>query len=90
MLQFFVDLFAVNVMDDLVHVDLFLVNVTDDLVLIDLISVNVTDDEEHYPVHFCCKSGHLNVLSYLLEKKALPHVCNIYGDTPLHLWVTSQ
>ena len=117
-MQFFVDLFAVNVMDDLVHVDLFAVNVTDDLLLVDpisvnvtddlvfvdlisvnmtvdlvlvyLISVNVTDDEEHYPVHFCCKSGHLNVLSYLLEKKALPHVCNIYGDTPLHLWVTSQ
>lgn len=48
-------------------------------------SVNVKDDEEHYPIHFCCKSGHLNVLSYLLDKQALPHVCNIYGDTPLHL-----
>lgn len=47
--------------------------------------VNVKDDEEHYPIHFCCKSGHLNVLSYLLDKQALPHVCNIYGDTPLHL-----
>ncbi|XP_060602558.1 serine/threonine-protein kinase TNNI3K-like [Ruditapes philippinarum] len=48
-------------------------------------NVNVKDDEEHTPIHFCCKSGHLVVLHYLLEQKADPHVVNIYGDTPLHL-----
>jgi len=50
-----------------------------------LILVNVKDDEEHTPIHFCCKSGHLVVLHYLLEQRAEPHAANIYGDTPLHL-----
>ena len=49
--------------------------------------MDIQDDEEHHPVHFCCKSGHLLVLHYLLDHKADPHVTNIYGDTPLHLWV---
>ncbi|XP_059146369.1 serine/threonine-protein kinase TNNI3K-like [Physella acuta] len=47
--------------------------------------VNVKDDEGHTPLHFCCKSGHLVTLHYLLDHQALPHEVNIYGDTPLHL-----
>ncbi|KAK3756388.1 hypothetical protein RRG08_038877 [Elysia crispata] len=47
--------------------------------------VNVKDDEGHTPLHFCCKSGHLVTLHYLLDHDALPHEVNIYGDTPLHL-----
>ena len=47
--------------------------------------VNVKDDEGHTPLHFCCKSGHLVTLHYLLDHEALPHEVNIYGDTPLHL-----
>ncbi|GFO12240.1 serine/threonine-protein kinase tnni3k-like [Plakobranchus ocellatus] len=47
--------------------------------------VNVKDDEGHTPLHFCCKSGHLVTLHYLLDHSALPHEVNIYGDTPLHL-----
>ncbi|XP_055898146.1 serine/threonine-protein kinase TNNI3K-like [Biomphalaria glabrata] len=47
--------------------------------------VNVKDDEGHTPLHFCCKSGHLVTLHYLLDHGASPHEVNIYGDTPLHL-----
>ncbi|KAH9512436.1 Serine/threonine-protein kinase tnni3k [Bulinus truncatus] len=47
--------------------------------------VNIKDDEGHTPLHFCCKSGHLVTLHYLLDHGALPHEVNIYGDTPLHL-----
>ncbi|XP_012934991.1 serine/threonine-protein kinase TNNI3K [Aplysia californica] len=47
--------------------------------------VNVKDNEGHTPLHFCCKSGHLVTLHYLLDHQAVPHEANIYGDTPLHL-----
>ena len=50
-----------------------------------VVTVTVCDDEGHNPLHFCCKSGHLVVLHYLLDHWAQPHHTNIYGDTPVHL-----
>ena len=49
------------------------------------VSVNGNDDEQHSPMHFCCKAGHLAVLNFLLQNGAEPHTANMYGDTPMHL-----
>lgn len=52
-------------------------------------AVNAQDNEDHVPLHFCCRFGHHEIVKFLLQSsfEVQPHVVNIYGDTPLHLWV---
>lgn len=54
-----------------------------------LMTVNAQDNEDHVPLHFCSRFGHHDIVKYLLQSdlEVQPHVVNIYGDTPLHLWV---
>lgn len=60
-------------------------SIADKSLTVSFVAVNAKDDEEHRPLHFCCKGGHLGVVNYLLQQPVEPHVTNIYGDTPLHL-----
>lgn len=50
--------------------------------------MNAQDNEDHVPLHFCCRFGHHEIVKFLLQSsfEVQPHVVNIYGDTPLHLW----
>lgn len=51
--------------------------------------MNAQDNEDHVPLHFCSRFGHHEIVKFLLQSsfEVQPHVVNIYGDTPLHLWV---
>ena len=65
------------------------INVDGDIDLDFFFAVNVVDGEKHSPLHFCCKTGHLAIMTFLLQQGANPNCTNIYGDTPLHLYVMS-
>ena len=48
-----------------------------------LLSVAASHDGRT-PIHVACLEGQLQVIRYLLEKGASPHVLDNHGQTPLH------
>ena len=45
---------------------------------------NQTDDRGSTALHMACKAGHVNCVSFLLEKGAKPNLQDFQGNTPLH------
>lgn len=45
--------------------------------------INLTDELNRTPLHFACAHGHTNIVSYLLNNKAVGDIYDSDGMTPL-------